>query len=92
MAYFFVGLISTTLGAIAGLGGGVIINPVLDALGQYSLGSIGILSSATVFSMTIVSLIRSIRKKVPLDGRRTLMISVGSIVGGIIGPWYGMAQ
>ncbi|PLX29076.1 MAG: sulfite exporter TauE/SafE family protein [Clostridiales bacterium] len=85
MGYFFVGLFATTLGAIAGLGGGVIIKPVLDALGQYDLGSIGILSSATVFSMAIVSLLRAIWSKAELKGKCVALISLGSILGGVIG-------
>ncbi len=85
MIYFIVGLLATTLGAIAGLGGGVIIKPVLDALGQYSIGTIGILSSATVLSMAIVSLVRALINKVHMDGRRTLILSFGSIIGGVSG-------
>lgn len=83
--YFLVGFLATTAGAIAGLGGGVIIKPVLDALNHYDVATIGVLSSATVFSMSIVSLSKSILSGLKLDGKRTFMIAIGSILGGVLG-------
>ena len=82
---FFVGFISTTIGAISGIGGGVIIKPVLDMLGQYDISSIGVLSTFTVFTMSIVTLIKNLKNKVKLDGRRTIFLALGSIMGGVIG-------
>ncbi|MCH1969832.1 hypothetical protein [Romboutsia hominis] len=61
--YFLVGIIATTIGAISGIGGGVIIKPVLDTLGNYDISTISILSSFTVFSMSIVALLKSIKIK-----------------------------
>ena len=43
--YFFICIAATTLGAIAGIGGGVIIKPVLDALGGLNVSAIGFLRS-----------------------------------------------
>ena len=83
--YFLVGLISTTVGAISGLGGGVIIKPVLDMLGTYDISTIGVLSAFTVFSMSIVSLGKNIKNKVKLDGKRTITLAIGSILGGVMG-------
>ena len=57
--YFFICITATTLGAIAGIGGGVIIKPVLDALGGLSVASIGFLSGCTVLAMSVVSRLRS---------------------------------
>lgn len=84
LIYFLVGLIATTTGAISGLGG-VIIKPVLDMLGDYNIATIGVLSSFTVFSMSVVSLGKNIKNKVKLDGKRTVAIALGSIFGGNIG-------
>lgn len=83
--YFIVGFIATTVGALAGLGGGVIIKPVLDALGHYDIATIGVLSSATVFSMSVVSLSNRIISGIKLEGKRTIMIALGSILGGVLG-------
>lgn len=83
--YFLVGICATTIGAISGLGGGVIIKPVLDMLGHYDISTVGILSSFTVFSMSVVSLGKSIKNKVKLEGKKTIALALGSILGGVIG-------
>lgn len=83
--YFLIALGATILGAMAGLGGGVIIKPVLDFLGNYDLSTIGVLSSVTVFSMAIVSIIKQIRYKFELEIKKTSLIGIGSILGGLLG-------
>ena len=60
--YFCIGLFATTFGSLVGLGGGVVIKSILDAIGTYDLTTIGILSSFTVFSMAVVSTGRQIKK------------------------------
>ncbi|WP_102398975.1 sulfite exporter TauE/SafE family protein [Haloimpatiens massiliensis] len=83
--YFLISLLSTTVGAMAGLGGGVIIKPVLDLLGNYSLSVISVLSSITVFSMAVVSIIKQIKYKVAIQYKKTVLIGIGSVLGGLIG-------
>lgn len=85
IVYFLIALGATILGAMAGLGGGVIIKPLLDFLGDYSLSTIGVLSSFTVFSMAVVSIIKQIRYKVKIEVRKTVFIGIGSIIGGVLG-------
>lgn len=85
IVYFLIALGATILGAMAGLGGGVIIKPLLDFLGDYSLSTIGVLSSFTVFSMAVVSIIKQIRYKVKIEVRKTAFIGIGSIIGGVLG-------
>lgn len=85
--YFIIALLATTIGAMAGLGGGVIIKPVLDVLGNYNLSTISVLSSITVFSMAIISIGKQMRYKVRLEIRKTTFIGLGSIIGGLIGEW-----
>ncbi|WP_461206140.1 sulfite exporter TauE/SafE family protein [Clostridium sp. DL1XJH146] len=85
LVYFLIGFIATVVGSMAGLGGGVIIKPVLDALGHYDLATISVLSSFTVFSMAIVSTYKQFRNGVKFKGKTTLIISFGSILGGILG-------
>lgn len=82
--YFLISFIATTLGAIAGLGGGVIIKPFLDVFSDLGIQSIGILSSITVFSMSIVSLSKLIKKGFKIDMHIWYLI-LGSAVGGIGG-------
>lgn len=83
--YFLVSLGATTIGAIAGLGGGVIIKPVLDFMGDYDVTTIGLLSSTTVFCMALVSIIRQIKCKTKIETKKTIYIGLGSIIGGILG-------
>ena len=45
-------LAASALGAICGIGGGVIIKPVLDSLGIYSVSTVNFLSGCTVLSMS----------------------------------------
>ncbi|MDX8045539.1 sulfite exporter TauE/SafE family protein [Gracilibacillus sp. S3-1-1] len=84
--YFIVGLFASILGSIAGLGGGVIIKPILDLLGHFDLATIGILSAATVLSMATVSLIQyGTNKDVKIDKTTSPIIAIGSIIGGSSG-------
>ncbi|GGC84297.1 hypothetical protein GCM10007216_13690 [Thalassobacillus devorans] len=85
--YFLIGFISSLVGAMAGLGGGVIIKPVLDFAGHYDLATIGVLSAATVFAMSSVSLIKSGNLEVSVNVKVSSLIAVGSIAGGLIGKW-----
>jgi hypothetical protein len=70
---------------VTGLGGGVIIKPVLDLMGHYTVSTIGILSSATVFSMATVSLLKAMSSGVKIKGKTSLLIAFAAIGGGIIG-------
>lgn len=82
--YFGIGLLATIFGSLVGLGGGVVIKPVLDAIGTYDLTTIGILSSFTVLSMAVVSTGKQIKKGFKVE-KNMLVIAGGSILGGGIG-------
>lgn len=79
--YFITAVCATVLGSLAGLGGGVIIKPVLDALGNYDLATVGILSSVTVFSMAFVSTAKQFKAGFKVDFN-TVILAIGSILGG----------
>lgn len=82
--YFLVALAATVLGAAAGLGGGVIIKPVLDMLGDYNIVTISVLSSATVLSMAIAATIGQVRKGFKIN-KCMACITAGAVVGGVAG-------
>ena len=82
--YFLLAFFSTLTGAMAGIGGGVIIKPVLDVLNIDGLGTISILSSATVFAMAAVSTVQQLRSGFIPD-RRMLVLAAGAAAGGIAG-------
>ncbi|WP_394863714.1 TSUP family transporter, partial [Paraclostridium bifermentans] len=83
--YFLVALFSTILGSSAGLGGGIIIKPVLDSLGDYALPTINLLSSSTIFIMSIVTVFYQLKKKDKINPKNIIVVATGSVVGGIIG-------
>ena len=83
--YSAVILVATTLGAFVGLGGGVIIKPILDFIGAESRMQVDFLSATAVFTMSVVSTLRYMKKKVDFRKDIILFISVGSIAGGWLG-------
>ncbi len=75
---------ATILGSISGIGGGVIIKPVMDAVVDMPAESVSFLSGTTVLTMTIVSLLRSRNGGVRIDSRGT-MLAIGGAIGGFAG-------
>lgn len=85
--YFLVGLLASVIGALAGIGGGIIIKPSLDLLGNFDAATIGILSSATVLMMATVSLASSATHGMRIQKRTSLTLAAGSIAGGLTGQF-----
>lgn len=83
--YFVVIILANTLGAISGMGGGVLIKPLFDTLGFHSLAAISFYSSVAVFTMSIVSTFRQYKNGLSLQGNVALVISAGSVIGGVLG-------
>ncbi|MFI3168095.1 MAG: sulfite exporter TauE/SafE family protein [Bacillota bacterium] len=85
LLYFAIAIIATTVGALTGMGGGVIIKPVLDLMGGYDVATIGILSSVTVFAMSVSSIVRKVMQKTTFPVKLAIYLSIGSIIGGLLG-------
>lgn len=83
--YFITIFLSNTVGAISGMGGGVIIKPVLDFIGLHSLSAIAFYSSTAVFTMSVSSTYKQLKSGVKIDLPQALGISLGSLIGGVIG-------
>ena len=83
--YFLTAIGATILGAMVGLGGGVIIKPMLDLIGYHDLATIGMLSTFTVFSMAIVAILRRLKEGYKFNYSIVALFAVGSILGGNIG-------
>lgn len=83
MIFFVIVLIATTVGGIAGMGGGVIIKPALDFLGG-DIAVVAVLSAVTVLTMTIVSMIRQSRKGFKID-KDMVLLAAAALVGGVVG-------
>ena len=84
--FFLVALAASAVGAICGIGGGVIIKPVLDLFRLETVSTISFLSGCTVLTMTCYSVGKSLlagEKNVALDIGTPL--AVGAAVGGLLG-------
>jgi len=67
------------------MGGGVIIKPVLDAVGAHALDSVNFYSSVSIFVMAIVAVLKQVRGGVQVNIKKVLGIAGGSVVGGVLG-------
>lgn len=83
---FAVCFFSCIVGAICGIGGGVIIKPALDALGIMDVATISFLSGCTVLSMTTYSVVRSkLSGSSRIDQHTGIPLALGAAIGGILG-------
>lgn len=84
--YFIIALFSSTIGSICGIGGGIIIKPVMDAAGTLGSDTIHFLSGCTVLAMTIVSVgTAAVKKELNVDPKVTTPIAISAAVGGVAG-------
>ena len=84
--FLMVSLLASTVGAICGIGGGVIIKPSLDAIGVMGVSSINFLSGCTVLSMAMISVYKSMKRDTStVDLKTGTPLAIGSAVGGVLG-------
>ncbi len=88
--YVLITLFATTLGAISGMGGGVIMKPSFDLIGEYNASQIAVVTSCSVFTMSLVSVaLKLLAKKKPGEEKPDyviiLFMALGSIAGGYLG-------
>lgn len=81
-----ISFLSSIVGTICGIGGGVIIKPVLDLTGLASVSTISFLSGCTVLSMSFYSVSRNLFSR---DNRVNLKtgtpLAIGAALGGTVG-------
>ena len=83
-----ISFLASTIGTICGIGGGVIIKPVLDALGIFNVSTISFLSSCTVMAMSGYSAVQNlVSGKGHIDLRRRTPLGMGASIGGITGKY-----
>jgi len=84
--YLLVSFLASVAGAICGIGGGVIIKPVLDVCGLASVSTISFLSGLTVLSMSLYSVARNMASGGSrIDTKTGTPLAVGAAAGGVIG-------
>ena len=85
-AFLLTSFLASVAGAICGIGGGVIIKPVLDFLGLAGVSTISFLSGCTVLSMSCYSVAKSfLSGEKRVDIRTGTPLAIGAAVGGIAG-------
>ena len=84
--FLIVSLFASIAGAICGIGGGVIIKPVLDATGIMGVSSISFLSGCTVLSMSVISVFKAMRKGgTSVNIKIATPLAIGAAMGGVLG-------
>lgn len=85
LLYFAVIIIASTLGAISGMSGGLIIRPVFDLVGADSVASISLYASVAVLTMSIVTTSKKLSEGTKLRWGLIIWDFCGAIFGGIFG-------
>ncbi len=77
---------ASVVGAICGIGGGVLIKPLLDTFGVMSVSAISFLSGCTVLTMSCYSVLKArISGDSLVDLQTGTPLAVGAAVGGVAG-------
>jgi len=85
LIYSIVILLACIIAAIVGLGGAVFFRPIFDAIDYHSFNEIQLFSSVAIVTMTLVSTIKKIKDGLKIDMPLAITVSMGAIVGGLIG-------
>ena len=83
--YSIIVLCATMIGAITGLGGGIIIKPAFDVVGMDTTSMISVYSTVAVFTMCLVSIYKRSKLGFQVDKHIVFGLAFGSIIGGKIG-------
>ncbi len=83
---FVVCFLASLLGPLCGIGGGVIIKPIVDAMGVMGVSAVSFLSSVSVLVMSLSTLAQNtFTRSSSVDSRGLLPIAISSAVGGVAG-------
>lgn len=86
LVVFLVAFLASLLGPLCGIGGGVIIKPVVDAMNVMPVATVSFLSSISVLTMSLATLTQNaVSKTSTVNVRSMLPLALGSAVGGVIG-------
>lgn len=84
---FIICLTASSVGAIVGAGGGVIIKPVCDMIGILPVSTVSFCAGCTVLGMSVSSLIRNRNDGVKLQIKTSTALAIGAVGGGLVGKW-----
>lgn len=82
---FFICLTASSVGALVGAGGGVIIKPVLDLFELMPVEAVSFCSGCTVLCMSLMSLFVTRNSGIKLHIRTSTPLAIGAVGGGFVG-------
>jgi uncharacterized membrane protein YfcA len=87
LVFFIIAFVASFIGVLSGLGGGIIIKPVLDMTGIAGVAEASFMSGLTVLAMTLVNLIRNLAnpRAMLIDKKRSPWLALGAVFGGLLG-------
>lgn len=86
--FIIISFAASVIGAICGIGGGIIIKPVLDASELYSVSTVSFISGCVVLAMSGYSVAKArLAKEEYPQKKLTVMLGIGAALGGIVGKF-----
>lgn len=85
--YFFIIVFANTIGAVSGMGGGVLIKPMLDLIHVHPVAAISFYSSVAVLTMSFVSTYRQVKNGIEVKWPFAIRLSLGAVLGGLLGNY-----
>lgn len=83
---YLVAFLASLLGPLCGIGGGVIIKPVVDAMQVLPVATVSFLSSLSVLTMSLATLLQNrVAKTSSVKPSELLPLALGSAAGGVAG-------
>ena len=82
---FLICITASSVGAVVGAGGGVIIKPALDMFGLLPVSTVSFCSGCTVLGMSLSSLIRNRKDGIKLQIKTSTALALGAVAGGLMG-------
>lgn len=86
LLFFIVGFLASSIGSICGIGGGIVIKPVLDLAVPASVSAIGFYSCCTVLAMSGYNVVLTLRDRSgAIERGAGTVLAIGAAVGGVLG-------
>lgn len=86
LLFFFIAVGASIIGGICGIGGGILMKPLIDFLGLADVDVASFLSSCSVFVMSLYNVSRSfLERSHVIEIRTTFPLAVGAALGGLLG-------
>ncbi len=86
LVFIFISFLASVIGCICGIGGGVLIKPVMDAFNIYSVSTISFMSGCIVLSMTAYTFIKTqLAHESVIEKDSSTWLGIGAALGGLAG-------